>query len=378
MKIFECLKNQKPAQLNFDILPDGIFTLEQDGRIVDVNDKVLKLYNATRFDFLGHYFSDFVEDGTSVLNKIMQSSTFMCAKAIKKDENPNVVLEINTNRDPETNKVYVIVRNVTQKQKEQTSINQRYLTSQKIIDEKNEFLLSSSGSILSSLVSITGFSRALLDGRAGALSDKQEKYLNLINTNSRDLSYDLEKLFSLFRLESKKVEYNMKNFDLVSLLKTIDRVYQKDFTDKKVIFNLDHSALSQRDCYLDNEIIEYVLRCIMDIFLRFANLGKCSLNVGHPPLDFLKSREFSANITQDIEKYALFEAKITDLVFSQDELENIFDAYYQGATKRPIGLKASLNILKIYITDFGGDIWVYSKPDFGTMFTFVLPLKRDF
>ena len=378
MKIFECFKNQKNTQLSFDILPDGIFTLEQDGKIVDVNDKVLKLYNATRFDFLGHYFSDFVEDGTSVLNKILQSSTFMCAKAIKKDENLNIVLEINTNRDPEINRVYVIVRNVTQRQKEQISINQRYLTSQKIIDEKNEFLLSSSGSILSSLVSITGFSRALLDGRAGALSEKQEKYLNLINLNSRDLSYDLEKLFSLFRLESKKVEYNLKNFDLVSLLKTIVRVYQKDFNDKKIIFNLDHSALSQRDCYLDNEIVEYILRCIMDIFLRFANLGKCSLNVGHPPLDFLKTREFSANVTQDTEKYALFEAKITDLVFNQDELENIFDAYYKGSTKRPIGLKASLNLLKIYITDFGGDIWVYSKPNFGTMFTFVLPLKRDF
>ena len=113
----------------------------------------------------------------------------------------------------------------------------------------------------------------------------------------------------------------------------------------------------------------------MDIFLRFSNLGKCTLNIGHPPVDFLKTRDFNANDSLDSEKYVLFEAKITDLIFTQEELDNIFDTYYNNAIKRPIGLKASLNILKIYITDFGGDIWVYSKQNFGTMFTFVLPLK---
>ena len=89
----------------------------------------------------------------------------------------------------------------------------------------------------------------------------------------------------------------------------------------------------------------------------------------------MKTRDFSANISQESEKYILVEAKITDLVFNQDELDNIFDTYYKGSVKRPIGLKASLNLLKRYISDFGGDIWVYSKQNFGTMFTFVLPLK---
>ena len=162
---------------------------------------------------------------------------------------------------------------------------------------------------------------------------------------------------------------------MISLIKSIDRVYQKDFQDRKIIFSLDYSNLTQRDCSLDAEIVEYILRCIMDIFLRFSNLGKCTLNIGHPPVDFLKTREFAANDSYDPEKYVLFEAKITDLVFNKDELNNIFDTYYKGSIKRPIGLKATLNLLKMYIKDFRGDIWVYSKQNFGTMFTFVLPLR---
>ena len=64
-------------------------------------------------------------------------------------------------------------------------------------------------------------------------------------------------------------------------------------------------------------------------------------------------------------------------IFNQEELDNIFNTYYKSLTKRPIGLRATLNILKIYTTDFGGDMWVYSKENFGTMITFVLPLRMD-
>ena len=375
MKVLEYFKSQKEDN-NFNLLPDGIFTLEQDGKIIDVNNKVLEIYNTSRFNILGRYFSDFVENGTLILNKVIQNGKPTSARAIFEDESVvPIYLDITASRNSDTNKVYVIVRNITPEKKEQSAIAKKFVVAQKIIDEKNDFLLNSSGTILSNLVAITGFSRALLNGIGGALSDKQQKYLNIINTNSEDLSFDLEKLFALFKLESKRVEYQNKAFDLISLIKSIERIYKKDFDDKKILFSLDYSNLTERDCFLDGEVVEYILRCVMDIFLRFASLGKCSLNIGHPPIDFLKTRDFDAKDTMETDKYVLFEAKIADLVFSQDELDNIFDTYYQGVTKRPIGLKATLNLLKNYITDFKGDIWVYSKQSFGTMFTFVLPLR---
>lgn len=377
MKILNLFKSHQQKEENdFNLLPDGIFVLEQDGKIIDVNSKILEIYKKGRFEILGHYFSDFIENGTQILNKIVQTGTSATVSAVmKNNDEVRLYFDIAATRNIETSKVYVVARNITKKQAAKIEYDEKIEVTQRIIEEKNNFLLEASGSVLSSLVSISGFSRALLDGIGGALSEKQQKYLNIINTNSKDLSYDLEKLFALFRLESKKVEYNHKGFDLISLIKSIDRVYQKDFSDKKVIFSLNYSALSQRDCFLDGEIVEYILRCIMDIFLRFSNLGKCSLNIGHPPVDFLKMNDFEANDSLDSQKYVLFEAKITDLVFSKDELENIFDTYYKSTTKRPIGLKATLNLLKLYINEFRGDIWIYSKQNFGTMFTFVLPLK---
>jgi len=377
MKILEYFKSHKEEINNFNLLPDGIFTLEQDGKIVDINEKILKIFNTTKFNVIGKYFSDFIENGTKTLNKIVSdgSSIVVRSNTTNDEEIPRMYFEITASRAKETDKIYVILRNVTSQKRTQANASEKYEAAQKIIDEKNDFLLNASGAILSNIISINGFSRALLDGIGGALSEKQQKYLNIINANSRDLNYDLEKLFALFKLESGKIEYQYRVFDILGMIKSIERVYKKDIENRQIAFSLDYSTLLQRDCYLDGEIVEYILRCIMDIFVRFTTIGKCQLTIGHPPIEFLKTREFSANDSLDCQKYILFEAKISDLTFTQEELDNIFDAYYKGTTKRPIGLKATLNMLKIYINAFGGEIWVYSKQNFGTMFTFVLPLR---
>lgn len=383
MNIFDCFKGSK-AENRFNLLPDGIFVLEQDGKIIDVNDKVLELFQITRFNILGHYFSDFIENGTSVLEDVVKNASRVYVNSTQVQEDvPSMLMELSASRNPENLRVYVCVRKVDeaqqQKMAELEEMKEKYATAKKIVDGKNDFLVDSSGAILSSLVSIKGFSRALLDGFSGELNEKQRKYLNIINKSAKDLNYDLEHLFKLFSLESNPIEKKDKVFDLVSLIKSIERVYAKDFKDKKVIFNLNYSQITQRDCFLDSEIVEYILRCILEIFLRFSNLGKCFLNIGHPPIDFLESWEFRAKDELKSEKYVLFEAKVTDLTFSQEELDNIFDAYYKSKNpiKRPIGLGATFNLLKIYIRSFGGEIKVYSKPNFGTMITFVLPLKES-
>ncbi len=376
MKLFDSFKKPK-VENKFNLLPDGVFVLEHDGKIIDVNDKVLELYQTTRFNILGNYFSDFVENGTFYLNEIIQTKERIFAKSIHEQEDITpMLLEISASRSPETLRIYAIVRDVTKQREELIEIKKNYSIAKKIVDEKNDFLINCSGPILSNIVSTGGFSKALLDGIAGIVNEKQTKYLNIINTNSQDLNYDLEQLFNLFKLESEQVEYKFKVFDIVNLIKSIDRIYRKKFLDRKIFFSLDYSKITSRDCNLDSNIVEYIIKSIMDIFLKCTNLGICTLNIGHPPLDFLQTRPFASNDSLESEKYILFEAKIKDLVFSEEELENIFDAYYRSSTKRPIGLKASLSILKYYICAFRGDIWVYSKPDFGTMITFVLPLNK--
>ena len=61
MKLLDYFKTSPKEENNFNLLPDGIFTLEQDGKVVDVNNKVLEMYGISRFEILGRYFSDFID-----------------------------------------------------------------------------------------------------------------------------------------------------------------------------------------------------------------------------------------------------------------------------------------------------------------------------
>ena len=134
MNILECFKSPKKVENDFDLLPDGIFVLENDSRVININKKLLEIYSMTRFDFIGRYFSDFVENGTSLLNKAIASDSVVIARAIVSEGKPSMTLEISAARNLEDERVYVNVRDITNKQKEQNSINEQYTIAKKIID----------------------------------------------------------------------------------------------------------------------------------------------------------------------------------------------------------------------------------------------------
>ena len=121
MKILNYFKSQKEVGFDLNLLPDGIFVIEQDGKIADVNNRVLEMFEINRFDIIGRYFSSFVQDGLTVLNKILAENTTAVAKAmLRKEEDDNVprmFLELSATRDKVENKVYVSARNTTNKEK---------------------------------------------------------------------------------------------------------------------------------------------------------------------------------------------------------------------------------------------------------------------
>ena len=69
--------------------------------------------------------------------------------------------------------------------------------------------------------------------------------------------------------------------------------------------------------------------------------------------------------------------KASELFFDEEELQSVFDPYScANKNKRPISTKLSFVLAKKFIRQFKGDIWVYSKPSFGTMISFVVPVDR--
>ena len=361
----------------FNKLPDGALIVSVEGKIIDANIKALEMFNVSAVEMIGEYFSAYVDGGSNLLNKVVLQKKPLVSKVyVKKSDNDNY-FEISALRNTPEQKVYVTVRDVSHNYKMQNMVNGQFEIAKNIIDEKNNYLVNISGEILSSLATIDGFSKALSDGVGGVLIDKQMKYVNIINKNARELTSDLEKLFTIFRLESNLYQYDFRNFDLVNLLSSIIKQYEPYIFGKKMLFEYNFSSLASRACFLDQNVLEYVLKSILDVFLINSQIGKITLSAGNPPSAFLSTHDFDAKVSQDPVSYVLFELKASELFFDEEELQTLFEPYfYSNKNKRPISTKLSFVLMKKFIKHFKGDIWVYSKPAFGTMVSFVVPVER--
>ena len=70
LALFSSFSRQKKDDI-FNIYPDGIFIVSMDGRVLDVNLKIVELYGFSRFDMIGQYFSEYIQGGSGLLNKIV-------------------------------------------------------------------------------------------------------------------------------------------------------------------------------------------------------------------------------------------------------------------------------------------------------------------
>ncbi len=361
----------------FDKFPDGVLIVSLEGKIIDANAKAVDMFKTSVTDMEGKFFSAYVDGGSGLLNKIVSQKRPMISRVKIKNSDDDHYFEISATRDTIEQSVYVSLRDVTHNYKMQNMVNGQFEIAKNIIDEKNNYLVNISGEILSSLATIDGFSRALSDGVGGVLVDKQMKYINIINKNAKELTCDLEKLFNVFRLESNLYQYNFRNFDIVNLLNGIVKQYETLFLRKKMLFDYNYSSLASRACFLDQSVFEYVIKSILDVFLTNSQVGKVTLSAGNPPLAFLESHEFDGKVSQDSASYILFEMKASELFFDEEELQTIFEPYCcLNKNKRPISTKLSFVLMKKFIKHLKGDIWVYSKPAFGTMVSFVVPVER--
>ena len=377
LALFSSFSRQKKDAI-FNIYPDGIFIVSMDGRVLDVNLKIVELYGFSRFDMIGQYFSEYIQGGSGLLNKIVAQKKPSITKAqTARDE--DVFVEVSASKDMENDRVFVTLRDVTQNYKMQNMVNGEYEIAKKIIDEKNTFLSEVSPEIISSLDSVVGFSKALLEGIGGHLVDKQEKYVSIINKNSNDLSFDLEKIFDYFKLESGLYKYEFRTFDMVDLLTNAAKIYEPLFESKKTVFKYDFSAITTRGAYLDPAVIEEVVKNILNISYRCANLGTVTFNAGNPPVEFLEANGFDTTDANIKKQFVMFEIKDTSFSLTPEQLENVFNPYFidNSQNKKPIGIKMTYPIVKKHIKYFKGEVWVYSKSGAGTMVCILLPIEKQ-
>lgn len=224
------------------------------------------------------------------------------------------------------------------------------------IDEsQKKFIANVSHDFRSPLTSIKGYLEAILDGTIP--HEMQDKYLNIVISETERLSKLTNNLLSLNNIDSRKNRLNMEVFDINAVIKRTIETFEGTCSSKGIKFDLTFCA-KVLPVYADLEKINQVLYNLIDNAIKFSH---------HNSTIFV-------SVAERGEK-AFISVKDTGIGIPKESLNKIWERFYKtdlsrGKDKKGTGL--GLSIVKEIINVHQENIDVISTEGVGTEFTFSL------
>jgi two-component system sensor histidine kinase GlrK len=222
---------------------------------------------------------------------------------------------------------------------------------------KSDFYALMSHELRTPLTAIKESTSLFLEGRGGAVTDKQKRLLAIMAEESNRLIDLVNSLLDLSRLEAGMVSYHPVRQDLNRLISRALSEVEPLAEAKGIRIESDLKDLPA--VAADPERILQVLRNLLGNALKFT------------PRDGRVTLSSAAT-----EKGAAVSVTDTGPGIAPADAAIIFDKYRQAAAaglpKVP-GTGLGLAIVKHIVQDHGGTVWVTSDGTRGSTFTFVLP-----
>lgn len=356
-------------------LPDNVALLNNQGSFLWCNDVAQKTLSKLKENFSEGYIDNVFDNAMDFIVKLAESGLAKVIKAKTTDEK-DMYFEFTARKTEEG--YLVCFRDNTQSYKTLTSIFVEHESLRKTNKDKNNFLVKLSGDIRTPLQSIVGFSQALIGGIGGELNEKQVKYVNIINKNSTDVLYLIDKILELSKAESNLFEKKLGYFDAINVLNNVIKDNEKDAQAKNIEINVEVAKDVKRTIYSDESMLKIILENIIESAIKFTDVGTINIEVSHPDLELVSEKGFLPVENANEKSFIMFKVDDQSLGISDTELENLFEPYAQldnpnkNNVFRSIAFATIKNIIKI----MKGNVWVEPEAMQGTTYCVIIPAEK--
>ncbi|MCQ6274547.1 HAMP domain-containing histidine kinase [Bacillus sp. V3B] len=222
-------------------------------------------------------------------------------------------------------------------------------------DNRNEFLAAVSHEIRTPLTYIKGYSDVLSKGIIDS-REEQEEYLKIINKEADRLSFLVNDLFEMSKLQVGQFELNKEWVEINSIIeKTITSL--KPAAEKKGLVLKSEYKWNLSPLQIDVRRMEQVFYNLIENGIKYTNSGEITVH------------SFSKN------EFVVIEIKDTGIGIPEQDLVKIWERFYrvdQSRTRKTGGTGLGLYVAKQIIESHGGHITVKSKENEGSVFTVFL------
>ncbi|MBF0290448.1 MAG: HAMP domain-containing histidine kinase [SAR324 cluster bacterium] len=241
---------------------------------------------------------------------------------------------------------------------QQKMINERLLQVDKL---KDEFLANTSHELKTPLHGIIGLAESLIDGAAGAPTEKMRANISMIVSSGKRLAHLINDILDFSTLKTKAMEIQRKPVDLKAL------------TD--VVLILNQPMTVGKNLVLKNEFVPGIPPVEGDE----NRLQQVMYNLIGNAVKFTESGSVTVTAKQH-DAVLIVSVTDTGIGISKDKFETIFHSFEQAdnsIARDYSGVGLGLNITKQLVELHGGKIWVESELGKGSSFRMTLPISPE-
>jgi PAS domain S-box-containing protein len=223
---------------------------------------------------------------------------------------------------------------------------------------KTQFLANMSHELRTPLNSIIGFSRVILKGIDGPITEQQRADLTSIYTNGQHLLGMINDILDISKIEAGKMELIFEPVDVQQTISGVMSTAIALVKDKPI------------------ELKQEVASNLPIVRADGTRLRQVILNLLSNAAKFTEEGQITLRVWAD-EQQITISVKDAGIGIPLEHQATIFEEFHQvdaSTTRRVGGTGLGLAISRHFVEMHGGRIWVESEPGVGSTFSFTLPI----
>jgi PAS domain S-box-containing protein len=238
---------------------------------------------------------------------------------------------------------------------------------------KSAFLANISHELRTPTHHILSYSKFGVEKINNVSKEKLLHYFSQIRITGVRLLLLLNDLLDVSKLESGRMDYQMKKTNLGLMVENLISVFSSAAHEKSISLEMDKAELSTV-VICDESKIDQVLYNLLSNAVKFTPAGK-SITISFDPHELAVEKGLTNKKTVSALRIRI---KDEGIGIPENELETIFDKFIQSSKPKSNigGTGLGLAICQEIISAHQGRIWAENTQEGGAIFSFVLPYQK--